>query len=170
MAYMNLLKYLLHYPETTRQQVKGLIENGKLGDYLLSKYPEVHGYGTDRALYAYALEIKNEHMRKSQPLSKALYDGKIHIINNALGTHTYAKRVQGGKIKTKNEIRVATMFKNMPEPFLKMIIVHELAHFKEKEHNKAFYKLCQHMEPDYHQLEFDTRLYLTHVELFGKLY
>ena len=42
-----------------------------------------------------------------------------------------------------------------------MIAVHELAHIKEAEHNKAFYQLCLHMEPDYHQLEFDLRLYLT---------
>ncbi len=58
----------------------------------------------------------------------------------------------------------------MPEPFLKMIVIHELAHLKEKEHNKAFYKLCKHMEPDYHQLEFDLRLYLTHKEMFGSLW
>lgn len=51
-----------------------------------------------------------------------------------------------------------------------MIVVHELAHLKEKDHNKAFYSLCCHMEPDYHQLEFDTRLYLTHLSLFGELY
>jgi len=38
--------------------------------------------------------------------------------------------------------------------------VHELAHLKEKEHNKDFYQLCQHMLPDYHQLEFDARLFL----------
>ncbi|MNR54207.1 hypothetical protein D3C85_1743520 [compost metagenome] len=42
-----------------------------------------------------------------------------------------------------------------------MIVVHELAHLKEHEHNKAFYKLCEYMLPDYHQLEFDLRLYLT---------
>ncbi len=46
-----------------------------------------------------------------------------------------------------------------------MIVVHELAHLKEKEHNKAFYQLCCHMEPQYHQLEFDTRLWLTHLSL-----
>jgi predicted metal-dependent hydrolase len=51
-----------------------------------------------------------------------------------------------------------------------MIVVHELAHLKEKEHNKAFYNLCTHMEPEYHQLEFEMRLYLTHVELHGGLY
>ncbi len=75
-----------------------------------------------------------------------------------------------GEIKSKAEIRVATVFKNAPEAFLKMIVVHELAHLKEKDHNKAFYNLCCHMEPQYHQLEFDTRLYLTHLDLFGSIY
>ncbi|WP_295921067.1 YgjP-like metallopeptidase domain-containing protein, partial [uncultured Xanthomonas sp.] len=41
----------------------------------------------------------------------------------------------------------------------------ELAHLKESAHNKAFYQLCAHMTPDYHQLEFDLRLYLTQLEL-----
>nr|WP_255356010.1 DUF45 domain-containing protein [Cellvibrio sp. pealriver] len=45
-----------------------------------------------------------------------------------------------------------------------------MAHFKEKEHNKAFYQLCRHMEPNYHQYEFDLRLYLTQIELFGDIY
>jgi hypothetical protein len=42
-----------------------------------------------------------------------------------------------------------------------MIVAHELAHLKESQHNKAFYQLCQHIEPNYHQLEFDLRLWLT---------
>ena len=50
-----------------------------------------------------------------------------------------------------------------------MIVVHGLAHVKEKDHNKAFYKLCVSMEPDYHQIEFDVRLYLTHLDLIGEL-
>ena len=45
-----------------------------------------------------------------------------------------------------------------------MIAVHELAHLKEAEHNKPFYQLCMHIAPDYHQLEFDLRLQLTHLE------
>lgn len=51
-----------------------------------------------------------------------------------------------------------------------MIIVHELAHLKEKDHNKAFYKLCEHMERDYYQIEFDLRLYLTYLESSEELY
>ena len=52
----------------------------------------------------------------------------------------------------------------MPEPLLRMVVVHELAHLKEKDHNKAFYNLCTHMEPDYHQFEFDLRLLLTCID------
>ena len=51
-----------------------------------------------------------------------------------------------------------------------MIVVHELAHLREREHNDAFYRLCVHMEGRYHQLELDARLYLIHKELFGDLY
>jgi len=47
-------------------------------------------------------------------------------------------RVQGGKLKAKNEIRIAAIFKNSPIEFLTMIVVHELAHLKEKEQKKAF--------------------------------
>jgi predicted metal-dependent hydrolase len=76
--------------------------------------------------------------------------------------------VQGGKLKAKHEIRVATLFKTAPAEFLKMIAVHELAHLKEKDHNRAFYNLCLHMEPQYHQYEFDLRLYLTHLDATGE--
>jgi predicted metal-dependent hydrolase len=70
-------------------------------------------------------------------------------------------RVQGGQLKAKREIRIAGVFRTTPADFLKMIVVHELAHLKERAHDKAFYQLCEHMEPDYHQLEFDLRVYLT---------
>jgi len=51
-----------------------------------------------------------------------------------------------------------------------MIVVHELAHLKEKDHNKAFYQLCQHMLPSYHQIELDLRIYLTQLDNIGKIY
>jgi hypothetical protein len=99
-----------------------------------------------------------------------VYDNKIHVINNALGLHSYVSRVQGGKLKSKNEIRISSVFKKAPLAFLSMIVVHELAHLKEKEHGKAFYQLCQHMLPDYFQLEFDMRLYLIQLDLGGAIY
>ena len=165
-----MLKYLNGYDAQLKSKVQTLIEQKKLGEYLLSRYNDTHDYSTDKSLYAYVTELKNTHMRGASPVAKVLYDTKIRDINAALGTHTFVSRVQGGKLKAKNEIRISHIFKKVPEAFLRMIVTHELAHFKEKDHNKAFYKLCTHIEPDYHQLEFDLRLYLTYRDTFGELY
>ena len=165
---MKELKYLNHYPVQTKEQVRKLIDSGNLGKHLLKKYPIPHSMKSDKTLFEYTNNLKNDFIKKSSPLSKVLYDGKINVIHNALGTHHFISRVQGSKLKAKNEIRIASMFKSVPEEFLEMIVVHELAHFKEKEHNKAFYKLCEYMQPSYHQVEFDLRLYLTYVDINGK--
>lgn len=152
------------------QQVEVLINDRRLSEVLLKRYPVIHNIRTDSALYAYTQNLKSEYMGKAQPLNKVAYDNKIKVIQHALGQHHYVTRVQGNKLKTQNEIKIASVFRNAPEAFLRMIVAHELAHFKEKEHNKAFYQLCCHIEPNYHQYEFDLRLYLTHLELLGPLY
>ena len=164
------LKYLAGYSATVTEQIQRLISNDKLAEYLLKKYPSSHDIRTDKALYTYVIEIKNKFLRQSSPLSKVVYDDRIDVVHNALGLHSFVSRVQGGKLKSKNEIRIGSVFKNAPQAFLNMIVAHELAHLREKEHNKAFYKLCEYMEPSYHQLEFDVRLYLTYLDLGGKLY
>lgn len=167
---MSQLKYLSAYPAHLQQQVQELIRQEKLGSVLKRRYPDIHQIRTDKALYEYTMALKSDYMRKSAPISKVVYDDKISVTRDALGLHTQISRVQGNKLKSKNEIRIDSVFKQAPEPFLRMIVVHELAHIREKDHNKAFYKLCEHMEPDYHQLEFDLRLYLTYLDQFGKLY
>ncbi len=165
-----MLKYINGYNETVKTQITALVHQNKLGEYLLSRYPDTHTYSTDKALYDYVIVLKNTHLRNASPIAKVLYDTKIRDLQSALGTHTFVSRVQGGKLKSKNEIRISHLFKKVPEPFLRMIVTHELAHLKEKEHNKAFYSLCTHIEPSYHQLEFDVRLYLTALDASGEIY
>ena len=163
------LKYLAGYPASLQRQVRQLMDQRKLGNMLLGRYPNAHGVRTDKALYDYVMVLKNEFLRNAEPLSKVSFDSKLQVITHALGTHTTVSRVQGSKLKSKREIRVASLFKEVPVEFLKMIAVHELAHIREKAHDKAFYKLCTHMEPHYHQYEFDLRVYLTHTDVAGKL-
>jgi UTP pyrophosphatase len=158
---LQALRYLGGYPAPLLQQVQGLIDAGKLGETLRQRHPTLHEVRTDKALYDFVTEIKAQHMRGGEPISKVAYDSKIKVIQHALGTHTRISRVQGGQLKAKREIRVATVFRDAPPDFLRMIVVHELAHLKEREHDKAFYALCQHMQPGYHQAEFDCRLWLT---------
>lgn len=161
--------YLAGYSPELQQQASELIDTGKLPSYLRKRYREKHSVASSKALYQYTLALKNTYLKKSAPISKVEYDDRIDVIHNALGLHTHISRVQGNKLRAKKEIRIASLFKQAPEPFLRMIVVHELAHIREKEHNRAFYNLCQYMEPDYHQLEFDLRLYLTCLEWFGPL-
>lgn len=164
------LRYIAGYNETVIARVHTLIDQNRLGEYLRERYSSLHAYSSDKALYAYVNGLKNDYLRNSPPLSKVGYDPKLQDLSQAMGTHTFVSRVQGGKLKAKNEIRIASVFRCAPEPFLRMIVVHELAHLREKEHNKAFYKLCTHIEPSYHQLEFDVRLFLTQIELSGSPY
>jgi len=159
------LKYLAGYPPAVQQQVQALIDAGKLAETLQRRYPERHAVQSDTALYAYVTELKARYMRNAAPINKVAYDSKLRDLSRALGTHTTVSRVQGGKLKAKHEIRIASLFKETPPEFLRMIAVHELAHLKEREHDKAFYQLCMHMEPSYHQYEFDLRLYLTAQQL-----
>ena len=161
---MQQLKYLIGYPEHLQAQVRDLIEQDRLGGILHDKYGESHAVRNDRQLYEYTVQMKDRYLRKSEPLNKVAYDNRLQVVKHALGTHSTVSRVQGSRLKASREIRIASVFRQAPAEFLKMIVVHELAHLKENEHNKPFYQLCSHMAPDYHQLEFDLRLYLTHLD------
>lgn len=165
---MQPLKYLAGYSEDTLGRVRQLIAQDRLATLLRDKYPATHEVRTDRALYDYTMQLRLRFMRNAEPLSKVAYDNRLRVLQHALGTHTAVSRVQGGNLKAKREIRVASLFKEGPPEFLKMIVVHELAHLKERAHDKAFYQLCVHMEPDYHQYEFDLRLHLTQRDLEGQ--
>ena len=74
---MSELKYLNHYPHQTQEQVRKLIKADKLSSHLLNKYPSPHRMKSDKVLFGYVNELKNDFIKKSSPLSKVVYDGKI---------------------------------------------------------------------------------------------
>jgi UTP pyrophosphatase len=153
--------YLQGYPTALLDQVRPLVRSGELLVRLRAKYPTPTPITSDSLLRDYVMELKNEYLKRSPPLSKICFDDKMGSLHGTLGLHTYVSRVHGARIKAKNELRIASLLKKMPAEFLHMVVVHELAHLREKEHNKAFYQLCSHMEPRYPELELDLRLYLT---------
>ena len=164
MSLASPLDYIAGYAPELQQQVRQLLEQGRLGDYLHGKYPGKPRVVNDGALRDYVLGLKQRFLKQSEPVSKILFDNHMHIFDNALGLHTFVSRVQGSRLKRKNESRISALFKEAPEPLLRAIVVHELAHLREKDHGKAFYHLCEHMLPDYHQLEFDARVFLIWLE------
>lgn len=154
-------RYLAGYPPELLAGVRQLVESDRLGDYLTKRYPGRHDVQSDKALYRYVSALRQEHLRHAPTIDRVLYDSKLDVVKHALGLHTAVSRVHGGRLVAKKEIRIASVFREMPPEFLRMIVVHELAHLKEMDHNKAFYQLCEYMQPGYAQLEFDLRLYLT---------
>ncbi|TAJ54708.1 MAG: M48 family peptidase [Nevskiaceae bacterium] len=155
-----LRAYLGAYSESVQAQVRGLLREGRLGEHLARKYPGQHAIQSDAALYDYVQGIKQAQLRSAPPVHKVLWQNKMDVIQNVLGLHTSVSRVQGSRLKAKAEIRIASLFKTTAPEFLEMVVVHELAHLRERAHNKAFYQLCEHLLPDYHQIEFDLRLLL----------
>lgn len=157
---MSRLDILRGYPDPLQAQVRQLLDSGQLGGYLRLRYPGRHEVQTDRALYRYVSELKQEHLRRAPAIDKVCYDNRLDVVKNALGLHTTMSRPHGGRLVTSREIRIASLFRELPPELLRMIVVHELAHLRETEHNRAFYQLCEHMQPGYAQLEFDLRLFL----------
>ena len=155
------LPLLAGYPPALQAQIRSQLVAGTLGTALQRVYPEAHTIRTDGALYDHASALKARYLRNAPALAKVAYDNRLQIDQRALGTLTSVSRVQGGKLAAKRELRVAAVFKDAPAAMLDMIVVHELAHLKEREHNKPFYALCEHMLPGYQQIEFDVRLWLT---------
>ena len=162
-----LQHYLSGYPPAVLAEAQWLLDQRRIGALIAARYPLAHTVRTDRALYDFVSALKSEFMRSAEPIAKVVYDARMQVMQHTLGTHTTVSRVQGTRLKAKREIRVASVFRQAPAAFLKMIAVHELAHLKEREHGRAFYALCLHMEPAYHQLEFDVRLWLAAREVEG---
>lgn len=156
---MTSISILQGYPEQLQAQARALLASGELPGLLAAKYPQAHEIRSNKQLFDFVQEIKAQYLRKAAPLARVTYDGNLSSVHNALGLHVTKSRVHGGKVQKKREIRIAAVFKDAPIDFLRMIVVHELAHMKYQDHSAAFYKLCCNLEPDYHQLEFDFRLY-----------
>ena len=63
---MQEFKYLAGYSDSVLSRVKTLIDENRLGVYLLNKYPAAHAIKTDKALYDFTIALKNEFLQKSR--------------------------------------------------------------------------------------------------------
>ncbi|MFY8349809.1 M48 family metallopeptidase [Pseudoalteromonas sp. SSM20] len=157
---VDFMNYFSAYPEQIKAQVEALINSGKLARYFEKKYPIAHQFKSEKALYDFATGLKQHYLKNAPKLNSVKYEKQKDLVLNALGTHTFKRHAHGKKLKAQHHIAIANQLKYAPEEILKTLVVHELAHFKEKDHNKSFYNLCCHMQPDYFQGELDLRLFM----------
>lgn len=57
--------YFSGYPENIQQQVSNLIKQGRLKEYLLKKYPTPHQISSDKALFNFANQLKQQYLKKN---------------------------------------------------------------------------------------------------------
>lgn len=85
--------------------MRQLIAKDQLGAYLEQRYPERHAVQSDKALYAYALALKQEHLRHAPAIDKVLFDNRLDLTHRALGLHPFPgsggnpnkKRIRNGR-------------------------------------------------------------------------
>jgi hypothetical protein len=143
---MTTLHYLNGYPASLLERIHALLEQDQLGVWLERKYPARHDIQTDKALYQYVTELKQRYLKNAPAVAKVQFDNQQHPVKGTLGTNTFVARVQGGKLKSKNEIRIAALFRDAPEEFLRMIVVHELV----RTSNSAHDKMCKLKKNGHH--------------------
>ena len=107
---MTVLRYLQAYPAHLQAQVRQMIDSDRLGEYLRRRYPDRHDVQSDKALYGYAQDLRQQYLRSAPNLDKVLFDNRLDLTHRALGLNTAVSRVQGGKLKAKKEIRIASLF------------------------------------------------------------
>ena len=106
---MHGLKYLAGYSEKVTSRVSELIAADELRGGLLAKYPAVHEIQTDKALYDFTVEIKNEYLRKSQPLSKVAADESGNT------RHQYSLCHRGNVTARRNGTQTAERSAGLPQ-------------------------------------------------------
>lgn len=79
----------------------------------------------------------------------AVYAEKMGVKPLKLSIRGQKKR--WGSCSAKNSIQLNWKLMLAPEPVLDYVIVHELAHIREKNHSKAFWRLVEAVLPDYRQ-------------------
>ena len=71
------LKYLQHYPVELQEKIQQLQAQNSLGEYIVQRYPLSHTIQTDKALYQYSNDIKQEFLRNAPLLDKVHYDNRL---------------------------------------------------------------------------------------------
>jgi len=162
---MSSLPLIAGYPPDLVAAAEELVRSGRALAAIAERYPERHRVRSNKELGAYVQEPKARHLKGTPGLRSVAFDKRLRSAHKALGLHTTKRRVHGARLRTTRELRVASVLREAPAAFLRAIVVHELAHQKHADHDRDFYRLCCHMEPEYHQLEFDLRVWLSALDV-----
>lgn len=127
---------------------------------LLIEYPLKNHIRTDEDLYAFTEKLRKKFLPQSPQLTRVTYRrppyGGVSGLSVVLGAYVHST----------SEIMIDPLLKTAPFNFLRVIVLHELAHHAptpngERGHGNYFNELFKRMVPNSRKLMSDVQRYLT---------
>lgn len=87
--------------------------------------------------------------KQELPARVSLYAQRMGV--HPAGIRITSARTRFGSCSAKNSLCFSWRLMDYPEPAIDYVVVHELAHIVHKNHGAAFYKLIEHVLPDYRE-------------------
>lgn len=125
---------------------KKILDNYR--DWIKSKQEEI-----SRALHgAKNKDLKNRNLDELKHLINKHYQ-KVDLANNINNFYFRNMSSKWASLSSKNNITFNKKMKYLPEKLIKYILVHELAHTKERRHNENFWNIIENRIKDYKKKE-----------------
>lgn len=107
----------------------------------------------DRAK-ARELELEREDEAALRKKAARIIPGKVRYYSSVMGLEPTGVRITGartrfGSCSPKNSLSFSCYLARYPDEAIDYVVVHELAHIREKNHGKNFYAIIESVMPDY---------------------
>ena len=93
-----------------------------------------------------------EEMQEKLPIIKSAVMGL-----NPTGISITRARTRYGSCSPKNRLNFSCFIMRLTPEEIDYVVVHELAHIKEKNHGRGFYSLVESFLPNYKKLQYSLR-------------
>jgi len=151
------------FPDVSDDFITKLVSAFLSGQFkwsFLKKHPIPHAITDDEKLREYVAGLKKKFRIRGPAVAKIAFDGRMSQDEFLLGQKRSRPAPPARKAPRKVELLVSSKLKRAPLAFLEHVVVHEFAHFKDKEHGKRFLDLCASMQPEFLSVEIDLLWFL----------
>lgn len=101
-------------------------------------------------------EYTAEEIKQLKEKAAAYLPGRVALYGGRMGLSPTGIKITGarkrfGSCSGKNSLCFSCFLMEYPPEFIDYVVVHELAHIREKNHSKSFYSLVESYLPDYRE-------------------
>ena len=130
---------------TPQERIRAFVEEHR--DWIAEKRSKALAHAERFAVSAEREKALKELAKKILPQKTAYYAARMNVEPRSIRITSAAARY--GSCSADHRICYSWRVMLLPEELIDYIVVHELAHIKEHNHSKAFYRIIERELPDY---------------------